>query len=191
VKRRASDVGRRPGSAGQPSSSDVPRPTSDDFTHLDARGRARMVDVGAKPDTARTATARGRIMMKTETLRLIETGGVKKGDVLAVAQVAGVMAAKRTPDVIPLCHPLALSNVELDFRLDPSLPGLEVSATVRVSGKTGVEMEALTAVAVAALTVYDMCKAVDREMIIDQICLVHKAGGKSGEFRRRSSEPRP
>jgi cyclic pyranopterin monophosphate synthase len=158
--------------------------SSDDLAHLDATGRARMVDVGAKPDTARTATARGRVVMKTETLRLIETGGVKKGDVLAVAQVAGVMAAKRTPDVIPLCHPLALSSVELDFRLDPGLPGLEISATVRVSGKTGVEMEALTAVAVAALTVYDMCKAVDREMIIDQICLVHKAGGKSGEFRR-------
>jgi cyclic pyranopterin phosphate synthase len=143
-----------------------------------------MVDVGAKADTKRTATARGRVLMKPETLRLIESGGVSKGDVLAVAQVAGVMAAKRTPDLIPLCHPLPLTGVDLDFRLDPSLPGLEITATARVSGKTGVEMEALTAVAIAALTVYDMCKAVDREMVIDQIRLLHKAGGKSGEFQR-------
>jgi cyclic pyranopterin phosphate synthase len=155
-----------------------------DFTHLDESGRARMVDVGAKPETERTATARCRVLMKPATFELIRTGGVKKGDVLAVAQVAGVMGAKRTPDLIPLCHPLLLTGVDLDFRLDPSLPGLEISATVRVSGKTGVEMEALTAVSVAALTVYDMCKAVDREMVIDQVHLVHKAGGKSGEFRR-------
>jgi cyclic pyranopterin phosphate synthase len=154
------------------------------LTHLDESGRARMVDVGAKAETRRTATARGRVLMMPETLELIRSGGMKKGDVLAVAQVAGVMGAKRTPDVIPLCHPLPIEGVDLDFRLDSSLPGLEITATVRVSGKTGVEMEALTAVALAALTVYDMCKAVDREMVIDRICLVHKAGGKSGEFRR-------
>jgi cyclic pyranopterin phosphate synthase len=150
-----------------------------------------MVDVGAKPDTQRTATARARILMAPETLRLIESGGVSKGDVLAVAQVAGVMGAKRTPDLIPLCHPLILNGVDLDFRLDRRLPGLEITATVRVSGKTGVEMEALTAVTVAALTVYDMCKAVDREMVIEQVRLVHKDGGKSGEFRRRDEAAPP
>ena len=143
-----------------------------------------MVEVGAKDDTSRTATARCRVIMKPETLELIRSGGVKKGDVLAVAQVAGVMAAKRTPDLIPLCHPLLLTGVDLEFQVDPDLPGLEISATVRVTGKTGVEMESLTAVSVAALTVYDMCKAVDREMVVDQVRLVHKAGGKSGEFRR-------
>lgn len=173
---------------GLGSSQRVPAPHA--LTHLDESGRARMVDVGAKADTQRTATARGRVLMKRETLRLIEAGGLSKGDVLAVAQVAGVMAAKRTPDLIPLCHPLPLTGVDLDFRLDPSLPGLEITATVRVSGKTGVEMEALTAVAVAALTVYDMCKAVDREMVIDQVRLVHKAGGKSGEFRRADETTR-
>jgi cyclic pyranopterin phosphate synthase len=172
MKRRTADGGRGLG------------PPSAELTHLDASGRARMVDVGAKAETQRTATARGRVLMKRETLELIRSGGLKKGDVLAVAQVAGVMGAKRTPDVIPLCHPLPIEGVDLDFRPDPSLPGLEITATVRVSGKTGVEMEALTAVALAALTVYDMCKAVDREMVIDQVCLVHKAGGKSGEFLR-------
>jgi cyclic pyranopterin phosphate synthase len=160
-----------------------------DFTHLDDSGRARMVDVGAKSDTERVATARGRIRMRRETLELIRSGGLTKGDVLAVAQVAGVMGAKRTPDLIPLCHPLPLTGVELDFQLDPQLPGLEISATARVTGKTGVEMEALTAVAVAALTVYDMCKAVDREMVIEQIGLVYKAGGKSGQFRRADWPP--
>jgi cyclic pyranopterin monophosphate synthase len=155
-----------------------------DFTHLDESGRAHMVDVGAKDDTRRTATARGRVLMLPETLELIRTGGITKGDVLAVAQVAGVMGAKRTPDIIPLCHPLLLNGVDLEFRLVPEWPGLEISATVRVSGKTGVEMEALTAVSVAALTIYDMCKAVDRAMTIERIELVHKAGGKSGEFRR-------
>jgi cyclic pyranopterin phosphate synthase len=150
-----------------------------------------MVDVGAKPDTQRTATARARILMAPETLRLIESGGVSKGDVLAVAQVAGVMGAKRTPDLVPLCHPLLLNGVDLDFRRDHRLPGLEITATVRVSGKTGVEMEALTAVTVAALTVYDMCKAVDREMVIDQVRLIHKDGGQSGEFRRRDEAAPP
>jgi cyclic pyranopterin phosphate synthase len=172
------------GRRGRPRNPSALRPPPPALTHLNASGRARMVDVGDKADTTRTATARGRVLMKLKTLRMIEAGDLKKGDVLAVAQVAGVMAAKRTPDLIPLCHPLPLAGVDLDFRLDPGLPGLEITATVSVSGKTGVEMEALTAVAVAALTVYDMCKAVDREMVIDQICLLHKAGGKSGEFRR-------
>jgi cyclic pyranopterin phosphate synthase len=161
-----------------------------DFTHLDDSGRARMVDVGAKAETERVATAQGRVRMRPETLELIRSGGLKKGDVLAVAQVAGVMGAKRTPDVIPLCHPLPLTGVDLDFRLDPDLPGLEITATARVTGKTGVEMEALTAVAVAALTVYDMCKAIDRAMVIEQVQLVYKSGGKSGEFLQdeRASE---
>ena len=167
---------------------DKRHPTTHDFTHLDASGRARMVDIGAKSETQRTATAHGRVLMKLETLRLIESGGLKKGDVLAVAQVAGVMGAKRTPDLIPLCHPLLLSGVDLDFQLDESLPGVEITATVRVMGKTGVEMEALAAVTVAALTVYDMCKAVDREMVIERVRLLHKAGGKSGEFRREEEE---
>ena len=161
-----------------------------DFTHLDDSGRARMVDVGAKPDSERIATARGRVRMRPETLELIRSGGVTKGDVLAVAQVAGVMGAKRTPDVIPLCHPLPLTSVELAFQLEPDLPGLEITATTRVTGKTGVEMEALTAVAVAALTVYDMCKAVDREMVIEEVRLVYKSGGKSGEFRRSDETSR-
>jgi cyclic pyranopterin monophosphate synthase len=162
-----------------------------DFTHFDPSGRARMVDVGAKPDTERTATAQARVFMARDTLRLIERGGLSKGDVLAVAQVAGVMGAKRTPDLIPLCHPLLLSGVDVGFHLDFRQSALEITATVRVNGKTGVEMEALTAVTVAALTVYDMCKAVDREMTIDQVHLVHKAGGQSGEFRRRDDEPPP
>src|ERR671926_1043182 len=151
-----------------------------EFTHLDDSGRARMVDVSAKGETVRIATARGRVLMRPETLELIRTGGVTKGDVLAVAQVAGVMGAKRTPDVIPLCHPLPIEGVDLDFRLDSSLPGLEITATVRVSGKTGVEMEALTAVALAGLTVYDMCKAVDRGVGIGDVRLVSKTGGTRG-----------
>jgi cyclic pyranopterin phosphate synthase len=153
-----------------------------DFTHLDASGRARMVDVSDKDITRRVATARAVVSMQPETARLIGSGGVAKGDVLAVAQVAGVMAAKRTPDLIPLCHPLPITGVDMLFSWHGS--ELEIQATVRVSGKTGVEMEALTAVSVAALTVYDMCKAVDRGMSIGSIELLHKAGGKSGEFVR-------
>ena len=183
MTRRTSGYRGRTRGLEQASSNIGPSP-SDDLTHLDAAGRARMVDVGDKADTRRTATARARVLMKSDTLRLIQSGRAKKGDVLAVAQVAGVMAAKRTPDVIPLCHPLPLTSVELDFQLDENLPGVEIAATVGVTGKTGVEMEALTAVAVAALTVYDMCKAIDREMIIEQIRLVHKSGGKSGDFKR-------
>jgi cyclic pyranopterin phosphate synthase len=154
------------------------------LTHLDATGRGRMVDVSDKDVTRREATARAVVEMQAETARLIASGGMAKGDVLAVAQVAGVMAAKRTPDLIPLCHPLPITGVDMAFDLDAERARLEIRATVRVTGRTGVEMEALTAVSVAALTVYDMCKAVDRGMTISDIRLLHKAGGKSGEFVR-------
>ncbi len=155
-----------------------------ELTHLDERGRARMVDVSDKDITRREATARAIVSMQPETARLIASGGVAKGDVLAVAQVAGVLAAKRTPDLIPLCHPLPITGVSMSFELDEEHAQLEIQATVRVTGRTGVEMEALTAAAVAALTVYDMCKAVDRGMSIGNVELLHKAGGKSGEFVR-------
>jgi cyclic pyranopterin monophosphate synthase len=158
-----------------------------ELTHLDASGRARMVDVGGKDVTQREATAQAVVAMRPETLRLIRTGGMKKGDVLAVAQVAGIMAAKRTPELVPLCHPLPLSGVDMSFSFDDAGARLRIEATVRVAGKTGVEMEALTAASVAALTVYDMCKAVDRAMTIERVMLLHKAGGKSGEFRREVS----
>jgi cyclic pyranopterin phosphate synthase len=151
------------------------------LSHIDEAGRARMVDVTAKGDTAREAEARGRVVMRPETLALIQEGGLPKGDVLAVAQIAGVMAAKRTHELIPMCHPLLLTGI--DVRLVPDVAGhaVEISATVRTTGKTGVEMEALTAVAVAALTVYDMCKAVDRAMRVENVRLVRKTGGKSGD----------
>jgi cyclic pyranopterin phosphate synthase len=155
------------------------------LTHLDASGRGRMVDVSDKEVTRREATARAVVEMQAETARLIATGRMAKGDVLAVAQVAGVMAAKRTPDLIPLCHPLPITGVDMAFDLDEAHARLEIRATVRVTGRTGVEMEALTAASVAALTVYDMCKAVDRGMTISDIQLLHKVGGKSGEFVRR------
>jgi cyclic pyranopterin phosphate synthase len=154
------------------------------LTHLDESGRARMVDVSGKDVTHREATARAIVSMQPETARLISAGGVTKGDVLAVAQVAGVMAAKRTPDLIPLCHPLPISGVDMAFDLDVEGARLEIRATVRVDSRTGVEMEALTAASVAALTVYDMCKAVDRGMSIGSLELLHKVGGKSGEFKR-------
>ncbi len=156
-----------------------------ELTHFDASGRARMVDVTGKGETVREATARGIVRMKPATLDMIRQGRVAKGDVLAVAQVAGIMAAKRTPDLIPMCHPLPITGVDMEFRLNPEESSVEITATVRLTGRTGVEMEALTAVSVAALTVYDMCKAVDREMVIDEILLLHKSGGKSGEFRRQ------
>ncbi len=156
---------------------------SSDLTHLDESGRARMVDVSEKTDTVRIATARGRVLMRRETLELIRTGGVKKGDVLAITQVAGVMGAKKTSDIIPLCHPLPITGVDLSFELDDEASAVEITARVRVAGKTGVEMEALTAVSVACLTVYDMVKAVEREMRIEGIRLVEKQGGKSGTFR--------
>jgi len=152
------------------------------LTHFDAAGHATMVDVTAKPVTERTATARARIVMQASTLRLIVEGRAKKGDVLGVARLAGIMAAKRTADLIPLCHPLPLSAVTVDLDPDPAASSVEIAATVRTAGRTGVEMEALTAASVAALTVYDMCKAVDRGMRIEALRVVHKAGGKSGEF---------
>lgn len=152
------------------------------FTHFDADGKAVMVDVSDKDETERVATATGSIYMQPETLALIQAGGVKKGDVLSVARLAGIMAAKRTPDLIPLCHPLALTSVKVDLTVDPARHAVDISATCKLKGRTGVEMEALTAVSVAALTVYDMCKAVDRGMTIGDVRLAHKAGGKSGEW---------
>ena len=160
-----------------------------ELTHLNEEGRAKMVDVSAKDDTLRQAIARGEVHMKPDTLQLIKNGGVKKGDVLAVAQVAAVMAAKRTSDIIPMCHPLLLTGVDVKFRLDEKESKVLIEATVRLTGKTGVEMEALTAVSAAALTIYDMCKAVDRGMAIERIRLVAKSGGKSGEFLRQGEEP--
>jgi cyclic pyranopterin phosphate synthase len=152
-----------------------------EFSHFDDEGRAVMVDVTDKPATARTATAKGTVVMAPATLKMITGGKAKKGDVLAVARLAGIMAAKRTPDLIPLCHPLMLTKVTVD--LTPIPPNrVEIEATVKLTGQTGVEMEALTAVSVAALTVYDMCKAVDRAMRITDIRVTHKSGGKSGAF---------
>ncbi len=151
------------------------------LTHIDEAGRARMVDVGQKPDSERVAVASGEIVMRPETLELIRQGAFKKGDVLSVAQVAGVMAAKRTSDLIPLCHPLPITQALVDLSLDANLPGVKITATVRTIGKTGVEMEALTAVSVAALTVYDMAKAAEKTMRIQNIRLVEKHGGRSGD----------
>ena len=151
------------------------------LSHLDAAGRARMVDVSGKPDTERVAIASGEVLMRPETLALIRAGALKKGDVLTVAQLAGVMAAKRTADLIPLCHPLPLTQVAVDLTLAEELPGVRITATVRTVGKTGVEMEALTAVAVAALTVYDMAKAAEKTMHITNIRLTEKHGGQSGD----------
>ncbi len=152
------------------------------FTHLDAEGRAVMVDVSGKAETERRATAKGMVHVSADTFALIREGGVEKGDVLSVARLAGIMAAKRTPDLIPLCHPLQLTLVQVDLRLDEGACGVEITATCGLTGRTGVEMEALTAVAVAALTIYDMCKARDRSMRIGDIRLVHKSGGKSGTY---------
>jgi cyclic pyranopterin phosphate synthase len=152
------------------------------LTHFDAQGNARMVDVSEKSETERSATARGAVIMSAETLRLIKSGGVRKGDVLSVAQLAGIMGAKRTPDLIPLCHPLALSSVTVELSLDETRSAVEITATCKLKGRTGVEMEALTAVSVAALTVYDMVKAADKSMRITDIRLTHKSGGKSGTF---------
>jgi cyclic pyranopterin phosphate synthase len=152
------------------------------LTHLDAAGRLRMVDVGAKPRTRRLARARGEIRLSPETVALIESNRIAKGNVLEVARLAGIMAAKRTAELIPLCHPLLLALVNIDFALSPDR--LEVVAEARVTDRTGAEMEALTAAAVALLTVYDMCKAVDRGMVLSEICLVEKRGGRSGTYRR-------
>jgi cyclic pyranopterin monophosphate synthase len=157
-----------------------------ELTHLDEKGQARMVDVGSKADTERIAVAKGRVVMLSSTLKLIQAGAMAKGDVLAVARIAGIMAAKKTPDLIPMCHPLLLTHISLD--LEPEPPSetdvgiIHITATVKTTGKTGVEMEALTAVSVAALTIYDMCKAVDRGMRIEGVRLSRKSGGKSGEI---------
>jgi cyclic pyranopterin monophosphate synthase len=151
------------------------------LTHLDQHGRARMVDVGHKSDTERTAVARGEVCMKKETLELIRLGQIKKGDVLTVAQIAGISASKRTSDLIPLCHPLPLTKVDVDLELNDAIPGVVITATAKTIGKTGVEMEALTAVSVAALTVYDMAKAAEKTMRIQNIRLVEKHGGQSGD----------
>ncbi len=153
-----------------------------ELTHFDAKGGAIMVDVSAKDETERTAVATGSITMAAATLQRILDGGVRKGDVLSVARLAGIMGAKRTPDLIPLCHPLALTSVAVELRCDAARSAVDITATCKLTGRTGVEMEALTAVAVAALTVYDMCKAIDRGMRIGDIRLLHKSGGKSGTF---------
>ena len=154
------------------------------FTHFDKEGKARMVDVSDKAETERSATAKGSVIMQPATLALIKEGGVKKGDVLSVARLAGIMGAKRTPDLIPLCHPLALTSVQVDLTLDEARNAVDITATCKLTGKTGVEMEALTAVSVAALTVYDMCKALEKAMTITEVRLELKTGGKSGDYSR-------
>lgn len=153
------------------------------FTHLDEHGQARMVDVSEKAVTTRTATAAGSVWMRPETFAMVQSGGAAKGDVLATARIGGIMAAKRTHELVPLCHPLAITKVEVTFSADEAQSRIDVTATVKVDGKTGVEMEALTAVSVACLTLYDMCKALDRGMRIGDIRVVEKTGGKSGTYR--------
>jgi cyclic pyranopterin phosphate synthase len=161
-----------------------PAPTSAaGLTHIDTRGQARMVDVGGKPATERIAVAEGKVIMRKETLDLVVAGNAAKGDVLGAARLAGIMAAKRTHGLIPLCHPLPITKVEIEIDAEHSLPGLRVQATVKVTGQTGVEMEALTAAAIACLTIYDMVKAVERGMRIEGIRLLEKSGGKSGHYR--------
>jgi cyclic pyranopterin monophosphate synthase len=152
------------------------------LTHIDNTGHARMIDVGNKPETERIAIASGQVVMKPATLKLIRTGMIKKGDVLTVAQIAGIAAAKRTADLIPLCHPLPITYIDVSLSLDETLPGVNINASVKTTGKTGVEMEALTAVSVAALTVYDMAKAAEKTMRIQNIRLVEKHGGRSGDI---------
>jgi cyclic pyranopterin phosphate synthase len=157
-----------------------------ELTHFNAAGEAHMVDVGEKPASARRAVAEGRILVEAETLALIRTGGHKKGDVLGIARVAGIMAAKKTADLVPLCHPLALTRVDIDLTTATAPPAVNCVVTVETRGQTGVEMEALTAVQITLLTIYDMCKAVDRGMTIDQVRLIEKQGGKSGHWQRTS-----
>ena len=156
----------------------------EDFTHFNDSGRARMVDVGGKPETVRTAAAGARVRVSPGTLALIKSGGIKKGDVLTVAQIAGIMGAKRTPDLIPMCHPILMDGIDLDLSLDEDRLSVEIRATVSCDGRTGVEMEALTAVSTAALTVYDMCKAVQKDMVITDIRLLSKTGGVHGDYKR-------
>jgi cyclic pyranopterin phosphate synthase len=154
------------------------------LTHFDTRGRARMVDVSEKPETVREAVARGSVSMRKTTVKLIQAGKVSKGDVLGVARVAGIMAAKKTPEIIPMCHPLNITSVDVAFEYDEKGDRIHIESRVKIKGRTGVEMEALTAVAAAALTIYDMCKSGDREMVISDILLLEKRGGKSGTFKR-------
>ncbi|MBQ7870676.1 MAG: cyclic pyranopterin monophosphate synthase MoaC [Oscillospiraceae bacterium] len=158
-----------------------------DFTHFNEQGRARMVDVGEKAPTRRVAVAAGRVLVNGETFGLLRSGGIRKGDVLTVAQVAGIMGAKRTPELIPMCHPVLLEGIDLSLRLDEGRLSVEIQATVSCAGRTGVEMEALTAVSAAALTVYDMCKAVQRDMVIADIRLLEKSGGLHGDYHREES----
>ena len=155
-----------------------------DFTHFNEQGRAKMVDVGEKPISQRVAVAAGRVLVNAHTFELIRSGGMKKGDVLTVAQIAGVMGAKRTPDLVPMCHPILMDGIDLQLTLDESRLSVEIQATVRCDGRTGVEMEALTAVSTAALTVYDMCKAVQKDMTITDIRLLSKTGGVHGDYHR-------
>jgi cyclic pyranopterin phosphate synthase len=182
-----------PNNIPQPKLLDIPEPELEPpadevpklqmkLTHVDESGKAQMVDVGGKADTDREAIAKGRVLMQPETLALIESNGFEKGDVLGVARIAGIMGAKNTSQLIPLCHPLALNKVSVDFEFDKEVSAVNITATARTNGKTGVEMEALTAVTVSALTIYDMCKAVDRAMQIDSVRLVRKTGGKSGDI---------
>ena len=159
-----------------------------DFTHFNEQGRAKMVDVGEKPVSQRVAVAAARVLVNENTFALIRSGGMKKGDVLTVAQIAGVMGAKRTPDIIPMCHPILMDGINLDLHLDEQRKSVEIYATVSCDGRTGVEMEALTAVSTAALTVYDMCKAVQKDMVITDIRLVKKTGGVHGDYIREEEK---
>jgi len=154
------------------------------FTHFDNAGNARMVDVSDKGDTVRRATASGRITLSEQAYTMVRDGSMEKGDVLGVARIAGIMAAKKVDHLIPLCHPLAITGIDLEFNFFDEVKSIEIEATVGITGKTGVEMEALTAVSIAALTIYDMCKSVDKGMVISEICLLKKSGGKSGDFNR-------
>ena len=173
-------------SVARPKTKAKPSYSNTELTHIDARGQARMVDVSAKSATERLAVAEGKVIMRKETLDLVLAGNAMKGDVLGAARLAGIMAAKRTHGLIPLCHPLPITKVEIDINPEHSLPGFLVQATVKVTGQTGVEMEALTAVSIACLTIYDMVKAVERGMRIEGIRLLHKSGGKSGDYRAES-----
>ena len=159
-----------------------------DFTHFNEQGRAKMVDVGEKPISQRVAVAGARVLVNENTFSLIKSGGMKKGDVLTVAQIAGVMGAKRTPDIIPMCHPILMDGINLDLRLDEDRLSVEIKAEVRCDGRTGVEMEALSAVSIAALTVYDMCKAVQKDMVISDIRLISKTGGVHGDYYREEEK---
>ena len=159
-----------------------------DFTHFNEQGRAKMVDVGEKPVTVRTAVAAARVLVNEQTFALIRSGGMKKGDVLTVAQIAGVMGAKRTPELIPMCHPVLIDGIDLKLSLDEARCSVEVRASVSCAGRTGVEMEALTAAATAALTVYDMCKAVQKDMVVTDLRLLRKSGGVHGDFERSEND---